>query len=40
MLRVPAIQDRAMSVVRDSAIYHVGHVFTPGYSYKTLDSWY
>jgi hypothetical protein len=40
MLRVPAIQDRAMSVVRESAIYHVGHVFTPGYSYKTLDSWY
>jgi hypothetical protein len=39
-LRVPAIQDRAMSIVRDSAVYHVGHVFTPGYSYKTLDSWY
>ena len=40
MLRMPAIQDRAMAVVRDSAIYHVGHVFTLGYSYKTLDSWY
>ena len=40
MLRVPAIHDRVLSVVRDSAIYHVGHVFTQGYSYQTLDSWY
>jgi hypothetical protein len=39
-LRVPAVQDRAMAVIKDAAIYHVGHVFTPGYSYRTLDSWY
>jgi hypothetical protein len=39
-LRLPAVHDRAMNVVKDAAIYHVGHVFTPGYSYRTLDSWY
>lgn len=39
-LRVPAIHDRALAVVKDAAIYHVGHVYTPGYSYRTLDSWY
>ena len=39
-LTIPAVQDRVMSVLRTSAIYHVGHVFTPGVSYKTLDAWY
>jgi hypothetical protein len=39
-LMVPAVQDRALSILRDSAIYHVGHVLTPGFSYKTLESWY
>jgi hypothetical protein len=39
-LRVPAVHDRALAVVKDAAIYHVGHVYTPGYSYRTLDSWY
>ena len=34
------IEERVLSVLRSSAIYHVGHVFTPGYSYMTLDSWY
>jgi hypothetical protein len=34
------IEDRVLGVLRDSAIYHAGHVFTPGYSYKTLDTWY
>jgi hypothetical protein len=40
VLAVPRVQDRVMGVLRDSAIYHVGHVFTPGVSYKTLDAWY
>jgi hypothetical protein len=35
-----SLEDRVLSILRDSAIYHVGHVFTPGYSYKTLDVWY
>ena len=39
-LRVPTVQDRAMRVVKDAAIYHVGHVYTVGYSYRTLDDWY
>ena len=39
-LRIPAVHDRAMAVVKDAAIYHVGHVYTPGYSYRTLDNWY
>lgn len=34
------VEERVLGILRDSAIYHVGHVFTPGYSYKTLDSWY
>jgi hypothetical protein len=34
------IEERVLSVLRTSAIYHVGHVFTPGYSYLTLDYWY
>lgn len=37
---VPAIESRILGVLRDSAIYHVGHVFTPGYSYRTLDAFY
>jgi hypothetical protein len=37
---VPAIEERVLSVLRDSAIYHVGHVFTPGYSYRTLEAFY
>jgi hypothetical protein len=39
-LTLPAISERVMGVLRDSAIYHVGHVLTPGFSYKTLDAWY
>jgi hypothetical protein len=34
------IEERILSILRDSAFYHVGHVFTPGYSYRTLDVWY
>jgi len=36
----PSVHDRVLSVVRGAATNHVGHVFTPGYSYKTLDPWY
>jgi hypothetical protein len=39
-LQSSAIRDRAMSVIGDAGIYHVGHVYTVGYSYKTLDPWY
>jgi hypothetical protein len=34
------IEERVLAILRDSALYHVGHVFTPGYSYRTLDVWY
>jgi len=34
------VEDRVLGILRDSAIYHVGHVFTPGYSYRTLDAFY
>jgi hypothetical protein len=34
------VEDSFLSIARQSAIYHVGHIFTPGYSYKTLDLWY
>lgn len=34
----PAVQDRAMSAIRSSAMIHQGHVFTPGLHYKLLDS--
>jgi hypothetical protein len=40
IVAVPAIEERVLSVLRDSAIYHVGHVFTPGYSYRTLEAFY
>jgi hypothetical protein len=39
-LQAPAVRDRALSVLRDAAVYHAGHVYTIGYSYKTLDEWY
>ena len=40
VLAIPVVQHKVMAILRDSAIYHVGHVFTPGYSYRTLDAWY
>ena len=39
-LATPQVQDRVLSVLRDSALYHAGHVFTTGFSYQTLDVWY
>jgi hypothetical protein len=40
LLFIPAIQERVLDLLRDSASYHVGHVFTPGYSYRTLETVY
>jgi hypothetical protein len=41
MASAPAIQDRALAGLRDAAVYHSGHVMTPGYAYRLLDSgWY
>lgn len=37
---LPPIHDRVLAILRDSAIYHVGHVYTPGYSYRTLETIY
>jgi hypothetical protein len=37
---VPAIAERVLAILRDAAIYHVGHIYTPGYSYRTLDTIY
>ena len=34
------VEDRVLGILRDTAIYHVGHVFTSGYSYRTLDAFY
>jgi hypothetical protein len=40
VLSIPRVYEQLMSILRASAIYHVGHVFTPGFSYKTLETWY
>lgn len=34
----PRVQERVLGEVRDAAFQHAGHVATPGYSYKLLDS--
>jgi hypothetical protein len=31
------VQDRLLSLARQSARYHAGHVLTPGYSYRLID---
>ena len=40
LLRMPPIQERALDAVRSWAIYHAGHVGSPGYSYRILDGRY
>jgi len=40
VLLLPPVQDRALSVVRSSAVYHGGHIVSSGYSYKILDGRY
>ncbi len=39
-LATPAVQDRLLYVVRESAVYHGGHIGSSGYSYKILDPRY
>jgi hypothetical protein len=39
-LAVPRVNEQLMSMLHASANYHVGHVFTLGFSYKTLEPWY
>jgi hypothetical protein len=36
----PPVQDRVMARVREAAVYHAGHVLTPGYSYQLVDPRY
>lgn len=36
----PAVQDRALANLRRAAFYHAGHVLTPGFSYRLIDSPY
>ena len=36
----PAVQDRALANLRRAAFYHAGHVLTPGFSYRLVDSPY
>lgn len=36
----PIVQTRVMALTREAARLHVGHVFTPGYSYRALDPMY
>jgi hypothetical protein len=39
-LRMPPVQERALNAVRSWAIYHAGHVGSPGYSYRILEGRY
>jgi hypothetical protein len=36
----PPVQARVMAKVREAAVYHAGHVLTPGYSYQLLNPRY
>ncbi len=40
VLTRPVVQERLLTVGRDSVRYHVGHVITPGFSYKIVDPRY
>lgn len=37
---VPAVQERVLANVRNAAVYHAGHVATPGYSYRLVNPRY
>lgn len=39
-LNMPAVQDRMLAMLRESARYHAGHVWTPGVSYQVLAPHY
>lgn len=36
----PFVQERVMANIRTAAIYHAGHVLTPGYSYRLVNPRY
>jgi hypothetical protein len=38
--QVPAVQSRALGVLRDSVRYHAGHVLTVGYTYQLVNPHY
>lgn len=40
LFAMPSVNQRVLGVVRNVAVYHVGHIVSPGYSYKILDSRY
>lgn len=40
LLQVPRLQDRVLTVVRDSVRYHAGHVLTAGYTYQLVNPHY
>lgn len=40
LVMTTGVEERILAVLRDSAFYHSGHVFTQGVSYRTLDAWY
>ena len=40
LLLTPAIQERVLAQLRNVALYHSGHVVTPGYAYQLLDPYY
>lgn len=37
---VPSVQDRVLANLRAAAVYHAGHVLTPGYSYQLVHPSY
>jgi hypothetical protein len=37
---MPAVQDRVLANIRYAAMYHAGHVLTPGYSYRLVSDGY
>jgi hypothetical protein len=39
-LQVPRVQDRVLTVVRDSVRYHAGHVLTAGHTYQLVNPHY
>ena len=40
LANLPPVQDAVMSRVRQAAMYHAGHVLTPGYTYQLLNPRY
>jgi hypothetical protein len=40
LVSLPPIRQRVLTRVREAALYHAGHVLTPGYSYQLVDRGY